>query len=63
MRIFVSVSGEVSRHEFTEFVCAEVPDLYNMGHYLFDEFDFNGDHHLQTLDYRLMLNKTDTNRK
>ena len=43
--------GVESRHEYTEFVCATSPALYQLSHYLFDEYDMNGDHHLRKEDY------------
>jgi len=44
-------NGRESRHEYTEFVCATTPTLYNLAHYLFDEYDSDGDHSLDIHDY------------
>lgn len=48
---FITGDGTETRHEYTEFVCATSPALYQLSHYLFDEYDMNGDHHLRKEDY------------
>merc|ERR1712179_805921 len=43
--------------EYTKFVCATTPTLYNLAHYLFDEYDANGDHMLEKADYDALFMK------
>lgn len=52
--------GKESRHEYTEFVCATSPHLYQLSHYLFDEYDMDGDHHLVKADYDSLFDTMDT---
>lgn len=53
--------GVESRHEYTEFVCTTSPALYQLSHYLFDEYDMDGDHHLRKEDYDNLHRTMDTN--
>ena len=55
--------GRESRHEYTEFICATSPDLYQLSHYLYDEYDSNGDHHLEKVDYDVLFDKMDIDSK
>lgn len=55
--------GKESRHEYTEFVCATSPQLYQLSHYLFDEYDMDGDHHLVKADYDNLFDTMDTDSK
>ncbi|KAL4219593.1 ATP-dependent DNA helicase Q4 [Mactra antiquata] len=43
--------GRESRNEYTTMLCEANPALYQLSHYLYDEYDVNGDHHLEKLDY------------
>lgn len=58
-----SGDGTETRHEYTEFVCATSPSLYQLSHYLFDEYDMNGDHHLRKDDYDNLFLTMDTDSK
>ncbi|XP_052782057.1 visinin-like protein 1 [Mya arenaria] len=53
--------GTESRHEYTEYICAVSPSLYQLSHWLFDEYDFDGDHHLVKTDYDQLCAAMDTN--
>ncbi|XP_045165671.1 uncharacterized protein LOC123529410 [Mercenaria mercenaria] len=52
--------GRESRHEYTEFICMTSPSLYQLSHYLFDEYDMDGDHHLVKADYDHLFDKMDS---
>ncbi|XP_045166151.2 uncharacterized protein LOC123529714 [Mercenaria mercenaria] len=52
--------GKESRHEYTEFICATSPSLYQLSHYLFDEYDMDGDHHLVKTDYDNLFDTMDS---
>ena len=56
-------NGVTSRHEYTEYICATTPRLYNLSHYTYDVYDINGDHHLQKSDYDGLHAKIDTDGK
>ena len=43
--------GRESRQEYTSYICDHNPALYQLSHYLYDEYDVNGDHHLELVDY------------
>ncbi|XP_052782413.1 uncharacterized protein LOC128218763 [Mya arenaria] len=43
--------GKITRHEYTSFVCFLTPTMYQLSHYLFDEFDSDSNHHLDTGDF------------
>ncbi|KAL4226436.1 ATP-dependent DNA helicase Q4 [Mactra antiquata] len=52
-------NGVETRREYTEFICATSPSLYQLSHYLFDEYDMNGDHHLRKEDYDALFDTMD----
>ncbi|XP_052790949.1 uncharacterized protein LOC128224899 [Mya arenaria] len=53
--------GKESRHEYTAFICAADPALYQISHYLYDAYDVNGDHKLDLVDYEGFHNNMDSN--
>ncbi|KAH3820722.1 uncharacterized protein LOC127880534 [Dreissena polymorpha] len=53
--------GIESRHEYTEYICAVSPSLYQLSHWLFDDYDFNHDHHLTKQDYDSLFAVMDAN--
>lgn len=53
--------GRESRREYTSFVCDTNPALYQLSHYLYDDYDVNGDHHLEKGDYEAFFAKMDAN--
>ena len=46
-----SGDGRESRREYTQMICDSNPAIYQLSHYLYDDFDVNGDHHLDIEDY------------
>ena len=55
--------GRESRREYTSFVCDTSPALYQLSHYLYDEYDVNADHHLEKADYEGFFAKMDEDSK
>ncbi|XP_060606601.1 uncharacterized protein LOC132758912 [Ruditapes philippinarum] len=51
--------GRESRHEYTMMICSADPDLYQISHYLYDDYDVNNDHHLEQTDYEGWHKKID----
>ncbi|XP_045166883.2 uncharacterized protein LOC123530204 [Mercenaria mercenaria] len=51
--------GYETRYEYTEYICGTSPALYQLSHYLFDEYDFNGDHILEEYDYEVLYDQMD----
>ncbi|XP_052790898.1 uncharacterized protein LOC128224857 [Mya arenaria] len=54
--------GKESRHEYTTLICASNPALYQISHYLYDEYDVDGNHQLSLVDYEGFHAKMDTNK-
>jgi hypothetical protein len=57
--LFFSGDGRESRHEYTMMICTADPDLYQISHYLYDDYDVNNDHHLEQTDYEGWHKKID----
>jgi len=60
LSVFID-DGQITRHEYTEFICAVSPNLYQLSHWLFDEYDVNKDHHLRREDYDALFAALDAN--
>ncbi|XP_063411800.1 uncharacterized protein LOC134694687 [Mytilus trossulus] len=52
-------SGTVSRHEYTVHITATNPELHDFAHVLYDDYDLDGDHHLEKHDYDAYFAKLD----
>lgn len=57
----INGNGKVDRHEYTEAICAQSPEMYQYSHYMYDEFDADHDHSLEASDYDFFFPKMDTN--
>ncbi|KAH3791480.1 uncharacterized protein LOC127840110 [Dreissena polymorpha] len=55
-----NVDGRLTRSEYTTYICKSDPVQYELSHYLFDEYDVDGDHFLDYHDYDNFYNKMDT---
>ncbi|XP_060607608.1 uncharacterized protein LOC132759778 [Ruditapes philippinarum] len=54
--------GHISRHEYTSFICFLQPALYQLSHYLYDQYDLSpNDHQLQITDFEAFHAKLDSN--
>ncbi|XP_052222728.1 uncharacterized protein LOC127838780 isoform X1 [Dreissena polymorpha] len=53
--------GRETRNEYTMYICGTDPDLYQLSHYLYDDYDVDGDHHLDKHDYEAFHLKMDSN--
>lgn len=54
--------GHISRHEYTSFICFLQPALYQLSHYLYDQYDLSPtDHQLQITDFEAFHAKLDSN--
>nr|KAG5707307.1 hypothetical protein BaRGS_000081 [Batillaria attramentaria] len=51
--------GRVSRHEYSNYLQAHEPELVTLGHFLYDEYDADGDHHLEQHDFDIFYQKMD----
>merc|ERR1712179_317789 len=60
-RYDTSGNGEMSRHEYTESVCALAPEYYGVSHFIYDQIDVNNDHHVDAKDYDIFFPALDTN--
>ncbi|XP_069121385.1 uncharacterized protein [Argopecten irradians] len=52
--------GTITRHEYVTAATKDAPDLFEFSHGLFDNFDANGDHHLDLQDTTALYNRMDT---
>ncbi|XP_052214448.1 uncharacterized protein LOC127833306 isoform X1 [Dreissena polymorpha] len=56
----INHDGAVTRHEYTAYVCFLSPTLYQISHYMYDEYDIApADHHLKQADYSAFYHKLD----
>ncbi|KAH3794118.1 hypothetical protein DPMN_147649 [Dreissena polymorpha] len=55
--------GSETRNEYTMRICGTDPDLYQLSNYLYDDYDVDGDHHLDKHDYEAFHLKMDSNGK
>ncbi|XP_045208941.1 uncharacterized protein LOC123560848 [Mercenaria mercenaria] len=51
--------GRESRQEYTTMLCESDPDLFQLSHYLFDDYDVDHDHHLEQHDFEAWHAKID----
>nr|XP_022324518.1 uncharacterized protein LOC111125235 [Crassostrea virginica] len=51
--------GTITRHEYTNYIGSQVPDLLSFAHALYDIYDANGDHHLGAQDLDVLYKKMD----
>ncbi|KAK3087283.1 hypothetical protein FSP39_004096 [Pinctada imbricata] len=55
--------GRISRHEYTIHLTQEAPSLHDFAHALYDDYDMNGDHHLDHSDFDMYFAKIDSDGK
>lgn len=61
--VYFLEDGTITRHEYTNLISSQAPDLLSYAHALYDIYDANGDHHLgmQDLDALYSLMDSDGN--
>merc|ERR1711909_8810 len=52
--------GKISRHEYTETICRLAPQMYGVSHYMYDTYELNHDHTLDTPDIDMIFPIIDT---
>eukprot|EP00105_Crassostrea_gigas_P022544 XP_011442108.1 PREDICTED: uncharacterized protein LOC105338608 [Crassostrea gigas] len=52
--------GTITRHEYTNLISSQAPDLSSYAHALYDIYDANGDHHLGMQDLDALYSKMDS---
>lgn len=60
---YVLEDGTITRHEYTNFISSQAPDLLQFAHGLYDIYDANGDHHLGLTDLNALHSKIDVDGK
>ena len=55
--------GRVTRHEYTVHITETNPELHDFAHVLYDDYDLDGDHHLDKHDYDAYYAKVNANGK
>ncbi|XP_055892861.1 uncharacterized protein LOC106070750 [Biomphalaria glabrata] len=56
--------AKISKHEYTDYITdiyGHSPDLNHYVHTIYDNLDYNNDHHVDQLDYNRNFDRADTN--
>lgn len=58
--VHILEDGTITRHEYTNLISSQAPDLSSYAHALYDIYDANGDHHVGMQDLNALYSKMDS---